>query len=109
MLYHLPFLLLQLQQYIFMISNISRMRINTLMICILTCTARSLFNILDNIATPCSVKAIGAYRTPPQLEVPNLGPQDIHLLFIQLKHKILRESTTISSYCSFKLFSFYSI
>ena len=29
----------------------------------------SLLRTLDNIATPCSVKAIGIYRRPPQLEV----------------------------------------
>jgi len=34
-------------------------------------TARSLYKTLDSIATPCSVKAYGAYRRPPQeLEVP---------------------------------------
>ena len=31
--------------------------------------ARLLRSTLESIATPCSVKAIGAYRTPPQLEV----------------------------------------
>ena len=36
-----------------------------------TVIARSLCNIPDNIATPCSVKAQGKYLRPPQLEVTN--------------------------------------
>jgi len=31
--------------------------------------AKSLFNTLDNINTPCSVKAKGAFLRPPQLDV----------------------------------------
>ena len=37
---------------------------------ILTSTARLLLRTLESIATPCSVKARGEYRRPPQLEVP---------------------------------------
>jgi hypothetical protein len=37
----------------------------------LTSIALSVFKTLDNIATPCSVNAKGAYRGPPHLEVAN--------------------------------------
>ena len=36
------------------------------MISIFTRTARSLCRTVDNMATPCSVKAYGAYRLPPR-------------------------------------------
>ena len=42
------------------------------MMATLTWIARSLFNTLDNIATPCSVNALGGFRCPilsPELEV----------------------------------------
>src|SRR6185503_12680124 len=39
------------------------------MIWIFTPTARSLFSTLDNINTPCSVKAEGSFLLPPQLDV----------------------------------------
>src|SRR5580692_1962610 len=39
------------------------------MIWILTLTALSLFSTLDNINTPCSVKAEGSFLLPPQLDV----------------------------------------
>ena len=38
-------------------ANISRSFTNARMISMFTCTARSLFKTLDNMATPCSVKA----------------------------------------------------
>jgi hypothetical protein len=37
----------------------------------INCTARGLRSTLESIATPCSVKARGRYRLPPQLEVTN--------------------------------------
>jgi len=36
-----------------------------------TLIASSLLKTLESIATPCSVKTIGRYLTPPQLEVTN--------------------------------------
>src|ERR1700677_1258015 len=39
------------------------------MIWIFTLTALSLFSTLDNINTPCSVKAEGSFLLPPQLDV----------------------------------------
>ncbi len=39
------------------------------MILMLTAIACLLFSTLDNMATPCSVNAIGKYLSPPQLEV----------------------------------------
>ncbi len=41
------------------------------MILILTSIAVLLFKMLDNIATPISVKTLGLYLEPPQLEVTN--------------------------------------
>src|SRR6266404_4376267 len=41
------------------------------MMAMLAFTARSLRRTLDNIATPCSVKANGAALRPPQLEITN--------------------------------------
>ena len=52
-------------------ANSSRSFTNARMISILTCTARLLFKTLDSMATPCSVKALGSLRVPPQLDVPN--------------------------------------
>lgn len=43
------------------------------MISMFTCTARSLRSTLESMATPCSVKAYGGLRAPPQLEVTNCG------------------------------------
>jgi hypothetical protein len=45
--------------------------VNALIILIFTSMAVLLFKMLDSIATPCSVKAIGLYLVPPHLEVPN--------------------------------------
>ena len=39
------------------VSSVSRSFTNARMIAMFTFTARSLFNTLDSIATPCSVKA----------------------------------------------------
>ena len=36
------------------------------MISMLTAMARGLLNTVESIATPCSVKANGAYRRPPR-------------------------------------------
>lgn len=43
--------------------------LNTLMILMLTAIAVSLFKMLESIATPCSVKALGSFLVPPQLDV----------------------------------------
>ena len=51
--------------------TISRTLVNTLIIWIFTDIARSLCNAPDNISTPCSKKAFGSFRRPPQLDVPN--------------------------------------
>ena len=45
-------------------SNIWRSFTNARMMVMLTSIARSLFSTLDNIATPCSVKAYGSDRRP---------------------------------------------
>ena len=50
-------------------ASIWRSLVNARMIWMLTWTARSLFKSLDNMATPCSVNAIGLYLMPPQLEI----------------------------------------
>ena len=42
-----------------------------LIIAILAWIARLLRRTPDNMATPCSVKALGNLRVPPQLDVPN--------------------------------------
>ena len=52
-------------------ANINLNLVKILIIWILTAIARSLFNIPDNIATPCSVKAYRKLRVLPQLDLPN--------------------------------------
>jgi len=51
-------------------DSICRRRTKARIISILTLTARRLLRTLDSMATPCSVKARGNLRVPPQLDVP---------------------------------------
>jgi hypothetical protein len=54
------------------VESSSRSLTTVRMISIFTAMARGLCRTLESIATPCSVKAYGAYRRPPwaELEVP---------------------------------------
>lgn len=52
-------------------ASTSLILVKTRMIWIFTLIAVGLLSTLDNMATPCSVNAIGTYRVPPQFEVPN--------------------------------------
>jgi len=47
------------------------------------------FKIPDSIATPCSVKAMGKYLEPPQLEVPNW---DLKLLYSSFVNSNIKSS-----------------
>jgi hypothetical protein len=55
----------------FWVSINSLIRVKALIICMSTWIAVGLFNTLDNIATPCSVNAIGEYLLcSPLFEAP---------------------------------------
>src|SRR5437667_6582643 len=82
-----------------------RKRTNARMISMFTRTARSLFSTLDSMATPCSVKAYGRYRRPPQLEVPILEPQVGEFFRRELEHEVRREPRLVSLHGSIERLS----
>lgn len=51
------------------VKSISRIRVNTRMIWMLTAMAEWLFSALESMATPCSVNTSGSFLRPPQLDV----------------------------------------
>lgn len=59
----------------------------TLMISILVAMALGLRSTLESIATPCSVKAHGRLRSPPQLEMPNWHFKLSHSFFVNRNMK----------------------
>ena len=54
------------------------------------------------MAMPCSEKAYGAERLPPQLEVTICDFQVFKLFSIELKHEIGRKTLSIALHCLYK-------
>jgi hypothetical protein len=67
----------------------------------LACTARLLRRTPEGIATPCSVNALGNFRVPPQLDVPNW---DFKLLNSDLVSCIMKSSGNRSRFLLTVLF-----
>ena len=51
-------------------TSISRIRVNTRIMWMFTLIVLSLCSTPDSIAIPCSVKALGGVRRPPQVDLP---------------------------------------
>lgn len=64
----------------------------------LTRTARALRRTLDIIATPCSVKALGGLRVPPQLDVPDWNFKFRYSSALSCNMKSRREAFEVSAY-----------
>jgi hypothetical protein len=77
-------------------ATISRNFTNARTTRMLISTARWLRRTAESIATPCSVKAYGNFRRPPQLDLANCNIKSCEFLFGQLEHEILRKPLRIA-------------